>query len=318
MHISLDAYHRAVRHWYAANGRHDLPWRHTDDAYRILVSELMLQQTQVNTVLKRYYAPFLTRFPTLKALRDASLDEVLKAWEGLGYYRRAKYLHAIAQRTLNLPCDIDALQRLPGIGKNTAHALAAFACRKSVPVMEANVRRILSRLFALEAPKEKRLWELAYALVDKADPFDYNQAMMDIGATVCTAKNPACDLCPLQPFCKGKTDPSRYPAPKPKRTVPTRRECAVVHMREGKVAMIQNSGAFLHGLWGFPRQSTPPKKAEKAGTVRHAYSHFKLVCDVYLSDDAPLEACTFVAVENIPTLALSKADEKIWKLVNGY
>ena len=176
--------HQKIRDWYQKHGRHDLPWGMTDDPYAIWLSEVMLQQTQVGTVLERFYSPFLRRFPTLESLAEAPLDDVLKMWEGLGYYNRAKNLHKAAQIVVDmhqkeqqngqthrsaptLPSDIDILIKLPGIGKNTAHAVAAFAFREPVPVMEANVKRILCRLHKLESPTDKILWERAYELVDK-------------------------------------------------------------------------------------------------------------------------------------------------------
>ncbi|MCF6207297.1 MAG: A/G-specific adenine glycosylase, partial [Sulfurovum sp.] len=169
--VDLEKTHRQIREWYAKNGRHDLPWRTTDDPYRIYLSEVMLQQTQVKTVLERFYFPFLEKFPTLKALGSAPLDEVLKAWEGLGYYNRAKNLHKTAQLLIQkgqvqgiaptMPENIDSLVKLPGIGKNTAHAIAAFAFNKPVPVMEANVRRILCRIHRIKTPNDKKIWELA-------------------------------------------------------------------------------------------------------------------------------------------------------------
>lgn len=199
--------HHDIRTWYRDNGRHTLPWRNTDEPYYIYLSEVMLQQTQVKTVLERYYFPFIERFPTLKSLGEAELDEVLKLWEGLGYYTRARNLHKTAMLLNELPSDITELIQLPGIGKNTAHAIAAFAFQQPVPIMEANVKRILCRLYRLENPTEKALWEYAYALVDRENPFDYNQAMMDIGATVCLPKNAECDQCPLESICQGKEDP---------------------------------------------------------------------------------------------------------------
>ncbi len=303
--------HRNIRRWYAAHGRLDLPWRNTEDAYRIYLSEVMLQQTQVSTVLERYYFPFLKRFPTLEALGKAPLEAVLKAWEGLGYYTRAKNLHKTAQLTGGtLPESIDALMQLPGIGKNTAHAVAAFAFRQTVPVMEANVRRILARLYALERPTEKKLWELAYDLVDKENPFEYNQAMMDIGAMLCTPKAPKCDLCPLQKICRGKNDPERYPQ-KRKKTVPTKSVTVLLYKQGEKLGLYKRDGKFLHGLWGFPECDAPPDSAHLIGSVTHAYTHFKLSCDIYVSEETAPSDLTFFNVSEICKIPISKVDEKI-------
>ena len=307
--------HRTIHHWYQAYGRHTLPWRNTDDPYYIYLSEVMLQQTQVKTVLERYYFPFIERFPTLKALGEAELDEVLKRWEGLGYYTRAKNLHKTATLLKELPSDIDALIKLPGIGKNTAHAIAAFAFRQPVPVMEANVKRILCRLYRLENPTEKELWELAYTLVDRENPFDYNQAMMDIGATVCLSKNAQCDLCPLESICQGKEEPWRYPVKK-KRTVPVREEHIVIHSYDERLSLYRRSGKFLHGLWGFEKMEVPPCAAEYLGEVSHTYTHFKLNCKVYLYDESTPEQENYFTLDEIRALAISKVDEKILKLLD--
>ena len=307
--------HKRIAAWYTVHGRRDLPWRNTDDAYRIYLSEVMLQQTQVSTVLQRYYFPFLKRFPTLEALGKAPLEAVLKAWEGLGYYNRAKNLHKTAQRTGGtLPESIEALMQLPGIGKNTAHAVAAFAFRQAVPVMEANVRRILARLYALEKPTEKQLWTLAYDLLDKENAFDYNQAMMDIGAILCTPKAPKCDLCPLQSICQGKQNPERYPQRRTK-TVPTKNVTVLLYKHGEKLGLYKRDGKFLHGLWGFPECDLPPDNARSIGSVTHAYTHFKLCCEVFLTEETPApEALCYFSISEICKVPISKVDEKIMAL----
>ncbi|MGC9350782.1 MAG: A/G-specific adenine glycosylase [Sulfurovum sp.] len=308
--------HAKIHTWYQAYGRHDLPWRNTDEPYYIYLSEVMLQQTQVKTVLERYYFPFIERFPTLKALGEAKLDEVLKMWEGLGYYNRARNLHSTATLVKELPCEIDALIQLPGIGKNTAHAVATFAFRQPVPIMEANVKRILCRLHKLETPTEKELWERAYSLVDRENPFDYNQAMMDIGATICLPENAQCDLCPLESICQGKEAPQRYPMKK-KRTVPTREQHIVIHSYDDRLALFQRSGKFLHGLWGFESMETPPCAAEYLGEVSHVYTHFKLHCKVYLYHESSPDKTDYFTPDEIRALAISKVDEKILKLLES-
>ncbi|HFU77665.1 MAG TPA: A/G-specific adenine glycosylase [Epsilonproteobacteria bacterium] len=315
--------HQNIQKWYITHGRVNLPWRTTDDPYHIYLSEVMLQQTQVKTVLERYYFPFLKKFPTLQALGDAPLDDVLKMWEGLGYYNRAKNLHKTAGLLIaqgqaqgiapTLPSSIDELIRLPGIGKNTAHAVATFAFRQSVPIMEANVKRILCRLHKLKSPTDKELWEIAYDLVDKENPFDYNQAMMDIGATLCTPKNPQCDICPLSKLCQGKDNPALYPTKK-KRVVPTREQHIMISVYNDKLALAQRSGKFLHGLWGFPAIEVPLCASDYIGEVSHAYTHFKLVCKVYVYDELDAEQENYFHTEEIHKLAISKVDDKILKL----
>jgi len=315
--------HRLIQNWYKTHGRHELPWRTTTDPYHIYLSEVMLQQTQVNTVLERYYFPFLKKFPTLQSLAKAPLDDVLKMWEGLGYYNRAKNLHKTAKQ-LNeqgqargvaptLPSNIDELIKLPGIGKNTAHAVATFAYKKPVPIMEANVKRILCRLHKLKTPTDKALWEIAYDVVDKENPFDYNQAMMDIGATVCTVKNPLCDTCPLANICQGKNEATLYPTKK-KRVVPIREQNIMIYVYNEKLSMVQRTGKFLHGLWGFPSTEIPLCASEYIGEVSHAYTHFKLKCKVYVYDALDKKHGDYFSTPKIHKLAISKVDDKILKL----
>jgi len=305
--------HQTIQNWYQEYGRLDLPWRNTDETYYIYLSEVMLQQTQVKTVLEKYYIPFIERFPTLKSLGEAPLDDVLKMWEGLGYYNRAKNLHKTATLVDELPSDIEELIKLPGIGQNTAHAVAAFAFKQPVPIMEANVKRILCRLHQLITPTDKKLWEIAYDLVDKVNSFDYNQAMMDIGATICLPRNPKCEICPLGDICKGKEEPTRYPTKK-RRVVPTREQNILIRVYEDKLSLTQREGKFLHGLWGFESVEIPDCASEYLGEVTHAYTHFKLICKVYVYYEHSPERQDYFTQAEIKKLAISKVDEKIVKL----
>ena len=313
MQNTLKKAHLKIQDWYKINGRHELPWRLTNDVYKVYVSEVMLQQTQVKTVLERYYFPFLEKFPTFKALGNAPLDNVLKMWEGLGYYNRAKNLHMTAMLVKKLPNDIDELIKLPGIGKNTAHAVAAFAFNQPVPIMEANVKRILCRLHKLKTPNDKNLWEIAYDIVDKKNSFDYNQAMMDIGATICNPKNPKCEICPLTDICKGKEEPSLYPTKK-KRIAPTREQNILINVYDDRLSLTQRKGKFLHGLWGFESVDIPLCPAEYIGEVTHTYTHFKLICKVHVYYENSPEQMDYFNEEEIRKLAISKVDEKIVKL----
>ena len=313
MQKNLKKVHQNIQAWYTENGRHDLPWRLTNDAYKVYVSEVMLQQTQVKTVLERYYFQFLETFPTLEDLGKADLDEVLKMWEGLGYYTRAKNLHAAARQIDELPQEIDTLMKLPGIGKNTAHAIAAFAYQAPVPVMEANVKRILCRMHALEKPKEAALWDHAYVLLDKEHPFDHNQAMMDIGAMLCKPKDPLCQSCPLSQICQGQHTPAHYPQKK-KKTVPVRESHIMISVYNDKLSLTQRQGKFLHGLWGFPATEVPLCASEYIGEVSHAYTHFKLKCNVYVYYEIDKEQENYFSIAEIRKLAISKVDEKIVKL----
>jgi len=308
--------HRKLFAWYEENGRHDLPWRKSSDAYKIWVSEIMLQQTQVKTVLERFYFPFLEKFPTLKTLADACEDDVLKQWEGLGYYTRARNLHKTAQICRDaLPQTVTELVDLPGIGQSTAHAIAAFAYHTPVPIMDANVKRILYRVFALKKASDKELWELAYRLFDEARPFDYNQAMMDIGATLCQAKQCGCDRCPFIGICKAaQDDPLLYPEKKMKKRVPIRHKHIVIHEHKNRYALSRRQTRFLNGLWGF-MEHDERQKGKTLGEIRHQYSHFHLHAVVYHSA-SPVDAdVEWYSKEEIERLALSGADHKAFALL---
>ncbi len=304
----------SLLHWYEKNGRHDLPWRITDNPYHIYISEIMLQQTQVKTVLQRFYFPFLERFPTLLEIAESDLDDVLKMWEGLGYYTRAKNLHhAACQCNGILPDNAHDLMNLSGIGRSTAHAIAAFAYRESLPILDANVKRILHRYFALKERNEKKLWECAYALFDPKHPFEYNQAMMDVGATVCLTKKPQCEVCPFENSCKGKTDPLSYPEAKTKTIKPIRIRNIVVHQRDNRYALVQRTTRFLSGLWGFYEcENISRSHLQSLGHITQSYSHFTLEADVYLSlENIEEEGFEWFALEEINRLSLSRADHKV-------
>ncbi len=330
---SLPAFHRALSRWYKAHGRHELPWRITRDPYAIYVSEIMLQQTQVATVRERYYGPFLERFPTIAALAAAPAREVMKSWEGLGYYRRAAHLHEAAKRSKGkLPALVETLMALPGIGRNTAHAVAAFAYGTPVPVMEANVKRVLCRIFALKTPDERALWEKAELLLNRKHPFDYNQAMMDIGAMVCTKRAPRCDICPAATICKGKISPESYPAAKAKKQVPVRgRIIAVFTDGAGQYFLAPRATRFLGGLYGFVEADAdalsvtfmgriyPLAGAKLLGAVSQSYSHFTLDARVVLlkmkgqmRKAAGMIKANLAEMKRLP---LSRADQKVADLL---
>jgi len=308
--------HTRLLHWYERYGRRELPWRTTDDPYRIWVSEIMLQQTQVKTVLERFYFPFLQRFPTLASLAAAPLDDVLKQWEGLGYYTRAKNLHKAAQMCAPfMPETVDGLLRLPGVGRSTAHAVAAFAYKTPVPILDANVKRILYRFYGRRNADEKTLWRLAEKLFDPAHPFEFNQAMMDIGATLCLPKAASCGQCPLQTGCKAAAgDPLRYPAPRQRKRVPVRKRHIIVYTHKGGFGLRQRGGRFLHGLWGFHEQTDAPAGARALGSIVQVYSHFRLEAEIWLAE-AHTDGLTFFSKEEIASLALSGADHKILALL---
>jgi A/G-specific adenine glycosylase len=206
---TIRAFQQRLLAWYARHGR-DLPWRRTRVPYRVLVSEIMLQQTQVDRVVPKY-REFLRRFPTLRRLAGADVEEVRRLWYPLGYNVRPLRLHAIARETLaryggRLPDEAAALREMPGIGRYTAGALLAFAYGRDVAVLDTNVRRVLTRVFvgprrAARLRGERALWELADALVPAGRGYDFNQALMDFGATWCTPRRPRCPRCPMRPIC---------------------------------------------------------------------------------------------------------------------
>jgi A/G-specific adenine glycosylase len=179
--------------------------------------------------------------------------------------------------------------------------------------MEANVKRILCRVNKFINPTDKELWSIAYDMMDKKNSFDYNQAMMDIGATICSPKNPLCALCPLNNICTGKDEPTLYPTKK-KRVVPTREENIMISVYNDKISLTQRKGKFLHGLWGFESTEVPLCASEYIGVVTHAYTHFKLVCKVYVYYEIDKEQIDYFTTQEIRKLAISKVDEKIVKL----
>jgi len=305
--------HTDIGTWYERCGRHDLPWRKTDDPYLIYISEMMLQQTQVKTVLERFYFPFLDRFPTLKSIAEATLDDVLHAWQGLGYYRRARYIHETARIAApRLPTDPGELVRLPGIGKSTAHAIAAFSVHAPVPILDANVRRILYRFFARKKATEKELWQLAETLLDRENPYTYNQAMMDIGATVCLPKNPDCDTCPLERKCMGRSAPQDYPAPKRAKNRPVKRRCYLLVENGAKILMRKRKGDLLGGLWELPSTETAPKEGEKLFEIVHDYTHFRRIAELYRYRGKKNPEGEWIDVKELHSIATSSLEKKIF------
>ena len=209
---AITSFRRSLLRWYRGHAR-DLPWRQTHDPYAVLISEVMLQQTQVGTVLP-YYKKWLHGFPTFKALVRASETQVLHAWEGLGYYTRARNLHATAKLVLDrhrgkFPRTLDEMRRFPGVGKYTAHAIATFAFDQPVAIVEANTSRVLARLFDLRIPIDSSagqdaLWNRATSLLPKKNSATYNSALLDLGAMVCLPREPKCGICPVKKFCRAK------------------------------------------------------------------------------------------------------------------
>ena len=282
----------------------------------------MLQQTQVATVQARYYGPFLKQFPTAQALAAAPREAVMKAWEGLGYYRRAGHLHEAAKvlvKQATQRCDAyDALIALPGIGKNTAHAILAFAFHQPAAICEANIKRIVARIFALTTPSDAELWQAAEALLNTAEPFHHNQAMMDLGALLCTPKAPDCKACPAHTLCKGKKTPEDFPQKKVKKSVPTKQVFIVVQRdSEGRYHLQKRGEKLLGGLYGFTQQSRPPRDAQTLGKLTHIYSHFRLEAQIVLQCVAQANSPDWYTQAQIKMLPLSTLDKKVLALVKA-
>lgn len=303
---------RALLAWYRAQ-RRDLPWRRTADPYAIWVAEIMLQQTQVRTVIP-YYQRFLARFPTVNALAEATLDEVLALWQGLGYYARARNLHAAARLVRerfhgSVPADPAALRSLPGVGAYTAGAILSIAFGQKEPALDANGMRVLCRLLdeagdLRQAAVRGRLHAFALALLSDAHPGDVNQALMELGATICLPKAPRCGVCPLAAFCRAcalGTQTAR-PAQRPRSAAPHHRAvAALIQGPEGVLLVRRAPSGLLGGLWELPGgEATPDEGDSEAlarhlaeglgvqvevetplGTIRHAYTHFRVTMHLY-------------------------------------
>lgn len=307
--------------WFDRHGRKDLPWQKAISPYRVWVSEIMLQQTQVSTVIP-YFERFMTRFPTLSDLATAEVDDVLGLWTGLGYYARARNLHKAAQVVVQqhegeFPATVEAMAALPGIGRSTAGAILSISRSVRAPILDGNVKRVLARLHRVPGwtgspATEKRLWELAERYTPYARLPDYTQAIMDLGATVCTRSRPTCALCPLQPLCEARQhlEQGLYPAAKPGKTLPEKSVQMLIARQKNLVLLVKRPASGIWGgLWSFPEfadDASPAdmlaqlglKHAGKALTLnsfRHTFSHFHLditplIARVTPSADAIAEA----------------------------
>ena len=302
--------HRLIA-WHRHHGRHDLPWQGTRDPYRVWLSEIMLQQTQVATVIP-YYLRFLERFPDLQALASAPADEVMAHWSGLGYYARARNLHGCAKAVIathggRFPRDPDVIATLPGIGRSTANAIAVFCFGACMPILDGNVKRLLCRHAGIEgwpgAPAvERRLWQIAQSLLPKAIVATYIQAQMDMGATICTRSRPRCDACPLAADCVALRDgrTRELPEARPRKALPVRETTLLVLMHRGRVLLQPRPPTGIWGgLWSLPEvQAEPHAEAARLGcrilssrpldAMSHAFTHFRLEMKPLLCEVEPL------------------------------
>jgi A/G-specific adenine glycosylase len=291
---------RAVVRWQPRHGRHGLPWQRVRDPFRVWLSEIMLQQTQVEAVLP-YYQRFLARFPSIEALAAAPLQEVLRLWSGLGYYARARNLHAAADRVVRahggrFPRTPEALAGLPGIGRSTAAAIAVFAYGRRAAILDGNVKRVLARCFGIAGypgavPVQRELWALAETLVPPRAVRTYTQGLMDLGATVCRRARPLCDACPVAAQCVARREHriAELPAPRPRQARPLRAVRWMVALHEGRVLLERRPPSGLWGgLWTFPElEGRDPRSfgrsigceissACRLAPIEHAFTHFRL------------------------------------------
>lgn len=299
-----NTFSQKLLHWYTLHGRHDLPWQENRTLYRVWVSEIMLQQTQVVTVIP-YFERFISRFPSIQSLADANQDEVLHLWTGLGYYARARNLHKAAQivrdeHNTQFPEQFELVLALPGIGRSTAGAILAQALGQQHVILDGNVKRVLTRLYALEGwpgkkEIENQLWTLAESLTPETQLTDYTQAIMDLGATAC-ARKPNCTACPVIDLCEAyrEDNVARFPTPKKRTPLPVKAtHMLVLHNKAGEVLLQQRPPSGIWGgLWSLPEYSETNiehmqqwceqqlglliDNIQSQPLFRHTFSHFHL------------------------------------------
>ncbi|WP_242689824.1 A/G-specific adenine glycosylase [Sulfurimonas aquatica] len=299
--------------WYKIHGRHELPWRNTNDMYHIYLSEIMLQQTQVNRVRDEYYPQFLERFPSLEILANAKQDEVLSAWSGLGYYSRARNLHKTAiASSFALPTTQKELIKLPGIGRYTASAICSFGHNQNIPVVDTNIARVIKRVFALMDTSEKIVWSHAEEFVNATEPRHHNLALMDLGSLVCLPKNPKCDECPLSSFCKGKTEPELYT--QTKKTVYESLELFYgVLIEEEKIALKYSKEKLYKDMLVLP--SVDPIEENLLGEFKHSYTKYRLNVKLYEIQDINDEKdeIVWINLKDFKNAAISSLTKKASK-----
>lgn len=341
----------ALLDWYTRNARR-LPWRDQPTPYRVWVSEVMLQQTRVETVIP-YFERWMQRFPSLSALADASQQEVLQVWEGLGYYSRARNFHRAAQLVMQqhagqIPSTRVALAALPGVGRYTAGAIASIAFGEDVPALDANIRRVLARVFNVSIPArspqgERQLWQLAEATLPAGRAGDYNQALMDLGSSICTPRAPACLICPVSTFCQARAlgVQEQRPVLAEKKPVPHYTVTAAVIVRAGLLLIARRpANGLLGGLWEFPggkleagetlqdclRREIREELAAEVdvdafiGVYRHGYTHFKVTlhaffCHILHREPRAMQASEiqWVAPRQLIDFPMGKIDRQIAK-----
>ncbi|MEY3106058.1 MAG: hypothetical protein RIT35_219 [Pseudomonadota bacterium] len=305
-------FQKKILAWFDQNGRKDLPWQQDLSPYRVWLSETMLQQTQVTTVIP-YFNAFIEQFPTIECLAKAPVDEVLHRWSGLGYYARARNLHKTAQLIVEqsyFPDTLDKLIELPGIGLSTAGAILSIAFKKSHPILDGNVKRVLSRFKGVsgwpgDSEVSKQLWAISADLTPVDRVADYTQAIMDLGATICRRSKPACNACPLNSYCKAKmtNTVSLLPTPKASKTLPIKQLVFLLLSNNKKILLEKRPPTGIWGgLWSLPEfpnihsvydwcltTNTPIIISRTLPTQRHTFSHYRLdYTTVLIQTDNPI------------------------------
>lgn len=298
--------HQSLLQWYAQQGRKDLPWRNLKKhiaPYGVYISEVMLQQTQVTTVLG-YFERFLEKFPTFKDLSRGSEDEVLVLWRGLGYYSRAKNLLKSAKQTQGiLPDSLEALKALPGIGDYTAGAILCFGFGKKVSFFDTNIKRFLLRFFALDNPTSKNIEESAQRFLNTKDSFNHNQALLDLGALICIAKNPRCNICPMQAFCKGKEKPHLY-TQKKSLQYQEKQIFLGIYTEGNAIAMQKQNGFYC---------LVQCKGHKLLGSFKHSITRYKIQVFVYQLSQKPKDI-TMIHKSLLPQMPMSGLTLKALKI----
>lgn len=311
------AIRQAIEQWQQSHGRHQLPWQQEVTPYKVLVSELMLQQTQVATVIP-YFTRWLTAFPDVQSLAGADEDDVMRLWQGLGYYARARNLQKAARYIAaqgSYPATLAEWLAVPGVGRYTAGAVLSFAYNSYGPIVDGNVRRVYARLFALEGvpntPKlEKQLWQLAEQLTP-AQGKTYAQGLLDLGATVCKPRQPLCEQCPLSTRCQALAlnRVGDYPNPKPKKQVPTKAGHFLLQQQDDAVLLIKRPPAGIWpALWCLPQLAQAPENLALAGEFSHQFTHYKLNASVWLLRDQAQPAQQVLAQTTVAVTAQTLAD----------
>lgn len=304
--------HNKLLKWYKKEGRHELPWRNTKDIYHIYLSEVMLQQTQVSRVREEYYPQFLEKFPTLRALANATQDEVLSAWSGLGYYSRARNLQKTAQSVdTKLPTTQEELVKLPGIGRYTASAICSFGHNQNIPVVDTNIARVIKRYYALLNPKDASVWNYATSFVNATSPRDHNLALMDLGSLICLPKNPKCSICPLENGCLGKSEAELYTQTKKKEYIALELFYGI-YIKDNTIALEVSKEKMYKDMLVLP--SVEPLEENFIASFKHSYTKYKLTVNLYRVDE--LEGSfIWLDLKNLETAPISSLTKKAQKFL---